>query len=72
MLGYSDSAKDVGPVSATLSLYDAQAALADWAARHDIALTLFHGRGGAVGRGGGPAGRAILPAPRARWPAGSR
>ena len=60
MLGYSDSAKDVGPVSATLSLYDAQAALADWAARHDIALTLFHGRGGAVGRGGGPAGRAIL------------
>ncbi|BEP12530.1 phosphoenolpyruvate carboxylase [Acidothermaceae bacterium B102] len=60
MLGYSDSAKDVGPVSATLSLYDAQAALADWAARNDIALTLFHGRGGAVGRGGGPAGRAIL------------
>ncbi len=60
MLGYSDSAKDVGPVSATLSLYEAQARLADWAARHDIALTLFHGRGGALGRGGGPAGRAIL------------
>jgi phosphoenolpyruvate carboxylase len=60
MLGYSDSAKDVGPVSATLSLYEAQARLAEWAARHHIALTLFHGRGGALGRGGGPAGRAIL------------
>jgi phosphoenolpyruvate carboxylase len=60
MLGYSDSAKDVGPVSATLSLYDAQARLALWAKRHGIALTLFHGRGGALGRGGGPAGRAIL------------
>ena len=60
MLGYSDSAKDVGPVSATLSLYEAQARLAEWAAQHDIALTLFHGRGGALGRGGGPAGRAIL------------
>jgi phosphoenolpyruvate carboxylase len=60
MLGYSDSAKDVGPVSATLSLYEAQARLAEWAERHGIALTLFHGRGGALGRGGGPAGRAIL------------
>jgi phosphoenolpyruvate carboxylase len=60
MLGYSDSAKDVGPVSATLALYDAQGALAQWAARHDITLTLFHGRGGALGRGGGPANRAVL------------
>jgi phosphoenolpyruvate carboxylase len=60
MLGYSDSAKDVGPVSATLALYDAQAALAQWARRHDVELTLFHGRGGAVGRGGGPANRAVL------------
>ncbi|HET7406836.1 MAG TPA: phosphoenolpyruvate carboxylase [Mycobacteriales bacterium] len=60
MLGYSDSAKDVGPVSATLSLYDAQGALAGWADRHGLALTLFHGRGGALGRGGGPAGRAVL------------
>ncbi|NDL59914.1 phosphoenolpyruvate carboxylase [Phytoactinopolyspora mesophila] len=60
MLGYSDSAKDVGPVSATLKLYDAQSRLAEWAARHKITLTLFHGRGGALGRGGGPANRAVL------------
>ncbi|MDQ1682939.1 MAG: phosphoenolpyruvate carboxylase [Frankiaceae bacterium] len=60
MIGYSDSAKDVGPVSAALALYDTQAKLADWATRHHIALTLFHGRGGALGRGGGPANRAVL------------
>jgi phosphoenolpyruvate carboxylase len=60
MLGYSDSAKELGPVSATLALYDAQERLARWAAGRDIRLTLFHGRGGALGRGGGPAGRAVL------------
>ena len=60
MLGYSDSAKDVGPVSATLALYDAQAALTAWAKQRGITLTLFHGRGGALGRGGGPANRAVL------------
>src|SRR5215468_3755850 len=60
MLGYSDSAKELGPASATLRLFDAQAALAAWAAEHDVKLTLFHGRGGALGRGGGPAGRAVL------------
>ena len=60
MLGYSDSAKELGPASATLRLFDAQAELAAWAAGHDIRLTLFHGRGGAIGRGGGPAGRAVL------------
>ncbi|MEV4674488.1 phosphoenolpyruvate carboxylase [Actinomadura sp. NPDC049382] len=60
MLGYSDSAKQLGPTSATLRLYDTQEALAAWAARHDIKLTLFHGRGGSLGRGGGPANRAIL------------
>jgi phosphoenolpyruvate carboxylase len=63
MLGYSDSAKDIGPLSATLLLYDAQAALADWAAEHSVALTLFHGRGGSLGRGGGPVNRAILAQP---------
>jgi phosphoenolpyruvate carboxylase len=63
MLGYSDSAKDVGPLSATLLLYDAQAALARWAAANDVALTLFHGRGGSLGRGGGPVNRAILAQP---------
>ncbi|TDC64461.1 phosphoenolpyruvate carboxylase [Actinomadura sp. GC306] len=60
MLGYSDSAKQLGPASATLRLYDTQEALAAWAARNDIRLTLFHGRGGSLGRGGGPANRAIL------------
>ncbi|MFC7405121.1 phosphoenolpyruvate carboxylase [Georgenia alba] len=63
MLGYSDSAKDVGPVAATLALYEAQARIAEWAARHEIVLTQFHGRGGALGRGGGPANRAILAQP---------
>ncbi|WP_283138536.1 phosphoenolpyruvate carboxylase [Rhizohabitans arisaemae] len=60
MLGYSDSAKELGPAAATLRLYDAQAALTAFAAQHDIRLTLFHGRGGALGRGGGPANRAVL------------
>jgi phosphoenolpyruvate carboxylase len=63
MVGYSDSAKDVGPTSATLTLYDAQAALVDWADSNDIRLTLFHGRGGSLGRGGGPVHRAILAQP---------
>ncbi len=60
MLGYSDSAKGVGPVSATFALDAAQAGLVDWARSRSVRLTLFHGRGGAVGRGGGPAHRAIL------------
>ncbi len=57
MLGYSDSAKELGPASATLRLYETQARLAEWAATHGVRLTLFHGRGGALGRGGGPARR---------------
>ncbi|MEW9527039.1 phosphoenolpyruvate carboxylase [Microbispora sp. NPDC049125] len=60
MLGYSDSAKELGPAAATLRLYDAQAALTAWATANDVRLTLFHGRGGALGRGGGPANRAVL------------
>ena len=60
MLGYSDSAKEVGPVTATFALYGAQAELARWAKNTRIRLTIFHGRGGALGRGGGPANRAIL------------
>jgi phosphoenolpyruvate carboxylase len=59
MLGYSDSTKEVGPVSASLALYQAQAELVRWAANRGLRLTLFHGRGGALGRGGGPANRAI-------------
>jgi phosphoenolpyruvate carboxylase len=63
MLGYSDSSKDVGPVGATLALYEAQREIAQWARDNDITLTLFHGRGGALGRGGGPANSAILAQP---------
>ncbi len=63
MLGYSDSAKDVGPASATLALHRAQLALVEWAARHSVTLTLFHGRGGSLGRGGGPLHRAIAAQP---------
>jgi phosphoenolpyruvate carboxylase len=59
MLGYSDSAKDVGFLAANLALYRAQSELAAWAAGRGIDLVLFHGRGGALGRGGGPAGRAV-------------
>jgi phosphoenolpyruvate carboxylase len=60
MLGYSDSAKELGTVSATFRLFDVQLRLARWASKHKIKLVLFHGRGGALGRGGGPAGRAVL------------
>lgn len=63
MLGYSDSSKDVGPVAANLALYEAQAKIAAWADENGIELTLFHGRGGALGRGGGPANSAILAQP---------
>lgn len=63
MLGYSDSSKDVGPVAANLALYQAQAAISAWARESHIELTLFHGRGGALGRGGGPANSAILAQP---------
>ncbi len=60
MLGYSDSAKESGPVTASFALYAAQAGLAAWAERRAIELTVFHGRGGALGRGGGPANCAVI------------
>ena len=63
MLGYSDSSKDVGPVAANLALYEAQEEIAEWARDNRYELTLFHGRGGALGRGGGPANTAILAQP---------
>jgi phosphoenolpyruvate carboxylase len=60
MLGYSDSNKEAGYLSATWNLYRAQEGLVRAARRHDVELTLFHGRGGTIGRGGGPANRAVL------------
>ena len=60
MLGYSDSNKESGFLAAAWMLHRAQEALVAVAREHGIELTLFHGRGGAIGRGGGPANRAIL------------
>jgi len=63
MIGYSDSAKDGGYFAANRALYGAQARLAEAAERHGVGLRVFHGRGGALGRGGGPAARAVLSLP---------
>ncbi len=60
MLGYSDSTKESGALAAAWLLHGAESKLAGVAIRHDVRLTLFHGRGGAIGRGGGPMNRAIL------------
>lgn len=60
MLGYSDSNKEAGYLAAAWSLYQAQEQLVAVAREARVELTLFHGRGGTIGRGGGPANRAVL------------
>ncbi len=63
MIGYSDSNKDGGYVAANWSLYQGQEQIIKIARSHGINLTIFHGRGGTIARGGGPANRAIRAQP---------
>ncbi|HTI50368.1 MAG TPA: phosphoenolpyruvate carboxylase [Planctomycetaceae bacterium] len=63
MVGYSDSTKDGGYLAACWGLYDAQSRLQQVAEKFSVRLTFFHGRGGSLGRGGGPAARGILSLP---------
>jgi phosphoenolpyruvate carboxylase len=64
MLGYSDSSKETGFLASAWSLYRAQRDLAELGRRSNVGMQMFHGRGGAIGRGGGPANHAILSQPR--------
>ncbi len=63
MIGYSDSNKDGGYLMANWSLYEAQEEITRVAQKHNIKLTIFHGRGGTIARGGGPANSAIRAQP---------
>jgi phosphoenolpyruvate carboxylase len=68
MVGYSDSGKDGGYFAAQWAIYRAQEALADTAREHGVELTIFHGRGGSTGRGGGPTHAAIVSQPPGQPP----
>jgi phosphoenolpyruvate carboxylase len=68
MVGYSDSGKDGGYLAAQWAIYRAQEGLAEVARRHDVELTIFHGRGGSAGRGGGPTHAAIASQPAGHPP----
>jgi phosphoenolpyruvate carboxylase len=72
MLGYSDSCKDGGVLASSWGLYSAQTALVGAFAECGVTLRLFHGRGGSVGRGGGPAAAAILAQPQGSLGGGMR
>jgi phosphoenolpyruvate carboxylase len=63
MLGYSDSNKDGGYLASNWNLYKAQAAISEACMDAGVRVAFFHGRGGSIGRGGGPTNRAILAAP---------
>ena len=63
MLGYSDSNKDCGYLTANWALFQAQETISSVCRAHELSLTLFHGRGGSIARGGGPAAKAILAQP---------
>jgi phosphoenolpyruvate carboxylase len=72
MVGYSDSTKDGGYLAASWSLHEAQFRMQEPARRHGVSLVFFHGRGGALGRGGGPAARHIRSLPPQTLRAGLR
>ena len=72
MVGYSDSTKDGGYLAATWNLHQAQYRMQEPAGRHGVDLVFFHGRGGALGRGGGPAARHVRSLPPRSLRAGIR